>query len=137
MTSIYDKHLKAFSNVSAYVIMKDGERLANISLKYGNACTAYVHWLGVAMTSGRACGYGYDKASAACSEAVFQKHNATIHPESGKVWSDGLPMIDKESADTYSAFITALLKNDGHTWIRNLKIRRLYGIAGTLGYLQF
>ena len=137
MTSIYEKHRKAFANVSVYVIMKDGEQVANISLKYGNACTAYVHWLGVEMTSGRACGYGYDKASAACSAAVYRKHNATIHPESGKVWSDGTPKVSEADKAAYGDFITALLKNDGHTWIRKFKIRRLYGIAGNLGDLQF
>lgn len=70
MTDIYNKHDTAFRNVSAFAILKDGKHVANVTLKHGNAVTAYVHWIGLEMTSGRAGGGGYDRASAAVSDAA-------------------------------------------------------------------
>jgi hypothetical protein len=70
MTSIYDQHDNAFTNVAAFVIAKDGKRVATIAFKFGNAVTAYVHWLGEPMVRGIARGGGYDRKSAACSDAA-------------------------------------------------------------------
>lgn len=70
MTDIYAQHDAAFANVSAFVILKNGERVATVAIKRGAAVTAYVHLIGVPMTKGRASGGGYDRASAAVSEAV-------------------------------------------------------------------
>lgn len=70
---IYDQHATAFANVSAYIIMKDGERVATIAIKFpkdgAGRLHAYVHWIGVPMVRGMAGGYGYDKRSAAVREA--------------------------------------------------------------------
>lgn len=74
---IYAQHDAAFRAVSAFVVLKDGERVATIALKHGNAVTAFVHWLGVEMVKGIARGGGYDRASAACSVAAA-KAIATI-----------------------------------------------------------
>ena len=74
MTKIYEQHDAAFKNVSAYVVMKDGQRVATIAFKFpedgAGRLYAYVHWIGVEMVRGHANGYGYDKRSAACESAV-------------------------------------------------------------------
>ena len=74
MTNIYDLHTKAFSHVSAYVILKDGERVATIALKYpkdgAGRLYAYVHYIGLEMVRDYAGGYGYDKRSAAITRAT-------------------------------------------------------------------
>jgi len=70
MTKIYEQHDAAFANVSAYVILQSGERVATVALKVGAAVTAYVHMIGLPMVRGRACGGGYDSASAAVAEAI-------------------------------------------------------------------
>ena len=71
---IYDQHRAAFSNVSAYVVMHGGERVATVAIKYprdgAGRLYAYVHWLGVPMVRGFAGGGGYDKRSAACASAA-------------------------------------------------------------------
>lgn len=71
---IYDQHDAAFKNVSAYIVMKDGERVATIAFKFprdgAGRLYAYVHWIGVEMVRGHANGYGYDKKSAACESAM-------------------------------------------------------------------
>lgn len=82
-SSIYDLHDKAFSQVSAYVVMRDGEKVATIALKFpkdgAGRVYAYVHWLGVPMVRGFAGGYGYDKRSAAvasaCQKAIADHAN--------------------------------------------------------------
>lgn len=73
MTDIYEQHAAAFRNVSAYAILKDGEKVATIALKFpadgAGRLYAYVHWLGIEMVRGFAGGYGYDKRSAAVASA--------------------------------------------------------------------
>ena len=69
MTDIYERHRAAFKNVAAFVICKDGWRVATIAFKHGNAVTAYVHWIGMEMVSSRAGGGGYDRRSGACNDA--------------------------------------------------------------------
>lgn len=80
MTKIYDQHAAAFKNVSAFVILKDGERVATIAFKFpkdgAGRLYAYVHWFGCAMVRGSATGYGYDKKSAACESATDKLFNA-------------------------------------------------------------
>lgn len=74
MTDIYEQHTKAFVNVSAYVILKDGKPVAKIAFKFpkdgAGRLYAYVHWLGTDMVRGHANGYGYDKQSAAIENAI-------------------------------------------------------------------
>lgn len=76
MTNIYEQHDKAFKNVSAYAILLNGERVANISIKFpadgAGRLYAYVHWIGVEMVRGLANGYGYDKQSAAIEHAALK-----------------------------------------------------------------
>jgi hypothetical protein len=106
MTSIYEQHDKAFSNVSGYVIMKDGERVATIAFKFpkdgASKLWAYVHWLGVPMVRGSAGGYGYDKRTAACADAVSRIQ---------------LPVPPYEAIDNAQHdFIAALDKDGGDHW---------------------
>lgn len=111
MSDIYDQHKAAFSNVSAYIIARDGERVATIAFKYprdgAGRLYAYVHWLGSEMVRGYASGGGYDKHSAACSSAAHKLE---------KVFADfgeGSPR---------QLFRLALLRDGGeywHTMLRN------------------
>lgn len=72
-TSIYSQHATTFTNVSAYVIAHDGERVATLSFKFprdgAGRLWCYVHWIGTEMVRGYAGGYGYDKRSAAACAA--------------------------------------------------------------------
>lgn len=74
MPDIYDQHRSAFSHVSAYVVLVDGERVATIAFKYprdgAGRLYAYVHWIGIPMVRGFAAGGGYDKHTAACAAAA-------------------------------------------------------------------
>ena len=74
MTKVYDQHDAAFARVSAYVILKDGERVATVALRFpadgAGRLYAYVHWLGCEMTRGYAGGGGYDKRTAAVHDAM-------------------------------------------------------------------
>ena len=71
---IYEQHDKAFSNVSAYVLMHSGERLGTIAIKYpadgAGRLYMYLHIHSLRMVRGMASGYGYDKASAAFENAA-------------------------------------------------------------------
>lgn len=110
MPDIYDQHKAAFARVSAYVVLKDGERVATIAFKFpadgAGRLYAYVHWLGVPMVRSFAGGYGYDKRTAACASAVEKLTYAfaTIN--------DGL---GRERMDC-DAFWEALHKDKGPTW---------------------
>ena len=73
MPNIYDQHRAAFANVSAYVVFKNGERIASVAFKYprdgAGRLYAYVHVFGTEMARGFAAGGGYDKHSAAVENA--------------------------------------------------------------------
>lgn len=110
MANIYDQHRAAFSNVSAYVILRKGERVATVAFKFprdgAGRLYVYVHWLGVPMVRGFAGGYGYDKRSAAARNAA-------------KKLGDGVPV----------EFRDALIAGDGcSNWDRELE-RAGYTIA--------
>jgi len=74
MPDIYEQHEKAFSAVSAFVVLHKGERVATIAFKHprvgAGRLYAYVHWFGQTMVRGFAVGWGYDKKSAAAAAAV-------------------------------------------------------------------
>lgn len=78
---IYDQHDKAFARTSAFIIAKDGERVATVAIKFpadgAGRLYAYVHWLGCRMERGYANGYGYDKRSAAVAAAICKINPAT------------------------------------------------------------
>ena len=74
MTDIYDQHTAAFKNVSAYVVLKDGKRIATIAFKFpadgAGRLFCYAHIFGLSMVRGSASGCGYDKRSAAVESAI-------------------------------------------------------------------
>jgi hypothetical protein len=111
MTNIYDQHKAAFSNVSAYVVLKDGDRVATIAIKFpkdgAGRLYAYVHWFGMAMVRGSATGGGYDKRTAACSSAARL--------------ITGLTAIPENQHAAALAFREALLLDSGHDWTRQLE----------------
>ncbi len=108
MTSIYDQHSTTFRAVSAYVILKDGERVATVAFKFGNAVTAFVHWIGVEMVKGRATGGGYDKATAAV-ETASENAIASIKPDRDDV---NFPR---------ATFFRVLRDCGGAGWVRTLE----------------
>ena len=114
--AIYDQHDKAFNRVSAFVITKDGERVATVAIKFpadgAGRLYAYVHWLGLAMVRGSANGYGYDKRSAAVADAA-DKIGAGVDLSS---------LSQRETAvDDRLAFQEALRHSDGTDWTRALE----------------
>ena len=113
MTNIYDQHETAFNNVSAYVVVAKGERVATIAFKFprdgAGRLYVYVHWLGVEMVRGFAGGYGYDKRTAACAKAAGQMKM--------------LARKDCTNPETpLRAFVEALKKDDGRDWNDALRI---------------
>lgn len=111
MTDIYAQHRVAFANVSAYVVLKDGERVATVAFKFpkdgAGRVYAYVHWIGVQMVRGMAAGGGYDKQTAACAHAT-RNMPATVHNP------------DLRDAQ-YLAFKEAMRMDDGYSWDRQLE----------------
>lgn len=120
MTSIYDQHDKAFSRVSAFVILRDGERVATVALKFpadgAGRLYAYVHWLGNEMVRGYAGGYGYDKRSAAIANAA-RKY---IKQERKAADDIGDPSSYMKGDNGKAGFWHAIADDDGHYWDRRL-----------------
>ena len=116
MPDIYDQHKAAFANVSAYVVAKDGERVATIAFKFSKdgagRLYAYVHWLGIPMARGFAGGYGYDKRSAAVANAVKKLGPAQA--------AAALPNARELAAR--AAFASALTANDSGYFDRKLEL---------------
>lgn len=85
MTDIYEQHKAAFKRVAAYIVLKDGERVATVAFKYpadgAGRLYCYLHIIGVPMARGYAGGCGYDKASAAAYDAIMkaQPNSAAEH----------------------------------------------------------
>lgn len=71
---VYEQHDKAFSRVSAYVLMKNDEQIGTIAVKYpqdgAGRLYVYFHIFGDTMVRDFAGGYGYDKTSHAIANAV-------------------------------------------------------------------
>ena len=113
MADIYDQHKAAFPNVSAYVIARNGKKVATIAFKYprdgAGRLYAYVHWLGVPMVRGFAGGYGYDKHSAAVASAVRNISLATL-----------VGFAD-DRVITGMDFISALAEDNGPYWNNRLE----------------
>ena len=109
--TIYDQHRAAFPNVSAYVVMRGKKRVGTVAFKFprdgAGRLWVYVHWHGVAMVRGYAGGYGYDKQSAAMSNAA-----PLIELD------EGAPNADLQAQ---KRFIIAIAKDDGYSWEGNLR----------------
>lgn len=74
--SVYNRHSKAFKQMSAYVVIKHKPnaefiQVARIAFKHCESTTyCYFDLTGQRMVLGSASGYGYDKAAAAFDDAV-------------------------------------------------------------------
>lgn len=114
---IYEQHDKAFRDVSAFVILKDGRKVATIALKFpkdgAGRLWAYVHWLGLPMVRGYAGGGGYDKRSAAIASAI--RHLAEAQRK-----EQPLP-LPGELRDR-AAFAEALEQDIGRGWHQCLEL---------------
>ncbi len=109
MANIYDQHRTAFKDVSAHVVLLNGNRVATIAFKYprdgAGRLYAYVHWLGTEMVRGHAAGGGYDKHSAACVHA-----------------SEKMPdQAPSHAATKYEDFKSAIGFDCGTNWGRRLE----------------
>jgi hypothetical protein len=102
--NIYDQHQKAFAAVSAYVVARNGERVATVAFKHGNRCSCFLHVTGTPMSKGWADGGGYDKASAAVYSAA-QRIDRNAYPEH-------LAIVDE---------IAGALKDAGRSWDGDLR----------------
>lgn len=123
MPDIYDQHDKAFGAVSAYVILWGGCKVATIAFKSpkdgAGRLWAYVHWLGLPMVRGCASGYGYDKFSAAVSDAAKRLSVVAAKDrteELGPPRSEGADWLDG-----YEPFHTALADDNGPRWLSRLE----------------
>lgn len=109
---IYTQHEAAFKHVSAYVILKDGERVATIAFKFpkdgAGRLYAYVHWMGTEMVRGHANGYGYDKRSAACENAAHAFAETKAWKETG-ISAEGM------------IFLQSICNIGGSNWDRALE----------------
>ena len=132
MPDIYDHHAKAFNRVSAYVILRNGERVATIAFKFpadgAGRLYAYVHWLGVPMVRGFAGGFGYDKRTAACADAVkrielidrsVEAHNLAKQGHTLAAQAEAMRAIADRAMQT--PFVDALKADRGPTWDNALR----------------
>lgn len=73
--TVYEKHNHHFAQVSGYVITDNkASRIATVAFKFpkngDGRLYCYFHIIGMPMSQGYANGYGYDKKSAAVSDAI-------------------------------------------------------------------
>lgn len=124
MPNIYELHDKAFARVSAFVICRNGEKVATVAIKFpadgAGRLYAYVHWLGLEMVRGYAGGYGYDKRSAAVQSAASRIPLGAAFAkaqETGLQYAEGRPWYD-----AFPAFREALTDDStGDNWDRKLE----------------
>lgn len=128
MTNIYDQHRAAFARVSAFVILKDGERVATVAIKFpadgAGRLYAYFHVLGVPMARAFAGGYGYDKRSAAVSAALAKVAVSPPLPDSeiGEASrANYRAMCEREAAKAAAWRALAPTLNKGDDWTRALE----------------
>lgn len=117
--NVYDQHRASFAQVSAYVIVRNGERFATIALKYpkdgAGRLLSYVHFLGEPMVRGFAGGYGYDKASASLANAARK----LALPDG--CYQDGTPYYTPAQAADFALFRDTLSRDDGKDWQARLR----------------
>ncbi len=110
MPNIYELHDKAFARVSAFVVTRNGEKVATVAIKFpadgAGRLYAYVHWLGLEMVRGHAGGYGYNKRSAAVADAAAKIKGGDIRGRAEELANN---------------FIGALIEDDGRDWTRRLE----------------
>lgn len=109
---IYDQHEKAFAQVSAFIIMQNNERVATVAFKFprdgAGRLSCFLHVLGLPMVKGIAGGYGYDKKSAAFTDAARKADKVKLES-----WqSEGGYSREREIA----SLMRAAMVYDGSSW---------------------
>lgn len=121
---IYDQHKAAFANVSAYVIMKGGARVATIAFKYpkdgAGRLWCYAHYFNLGMARGYAGGYGYDKRSAAAQGAVENIEPYQMDPSyKGVQWAELHAQAMEEQRKDFQAALHDIGGADWSDALRN------------------
>jgi ABC-type branched-subunit amino acid transport system substrate-binding protein len=115
---IYDQHDKAFARVSAFVIMKGGERAATVAFKFpadgAGRLQCFFHVISLPMVKGTASGYGYDKKSAAFADAARKAEGVKLEN-----WQEETGYLLQRAIAT--AINQAMQGNDGRDWNDNLR----------------
>lgn len=94
MTKVYDQFDRATANILAVAILLDGAAVGRVVIKFGASATAFVHLTGSEMSTARAGGGGYDKASAAVRGAI-EKLDETIADTKRAALISGLKAAEK------------------------------------------
>ena len=120
---VYDAHRKAFTNVSAWVILDaQGDKVATVAIKYGARVTAFTHFLNVPMTRGSAGGGGYDRESAAVQDGFAKAiaHDPKAVRDDWQNRPEYLAM-ERDAQSALDAFRQALNSHNGYYWYQNLE----------------
>lgn len=121
MSNIYDQHRAAFSNVSAFAIMKGTDRVASVAIKFprdgAGRLYAYVHFFGMPMVRGFAGGYGYDKRTAAVEDAMKKIDPAYFATKAGEAGEAGEANHWEAMREECEKFVAAVSDAcDGTDW---------------------
>lgn len=97
---------RAFSNVSAYIILHSGAAVGRVAFKHGASVQCFAQVWGSNMERGKAGGGGYDRATAAAEQAFARMggKDASAHAR---------PHID--------AMQQAMAGPDGERWTKRLE----------------
>lgn len=106
---------RAFANISAYAILKDGKPVGRVVIKYGAGVTAYVQaWL-QPMARGQARGGGYDRATAAVQAAAAKLSPDMEYPREGRDPSELAAIKAALTAGNGGTRWQSLLEDAGYT----------------------
>ena len=72
---------RAFSNVSAYVLIHDGAPVGRVAFKHGASVQCFAQIWGSDMSRGRAGGGGYDRTTAAAEQAIERMGGGDTRPD--------------------------------------------------------
>ena len=72
---------RAFSNVSAYVILHSGAAVGRVAFKHGASVQCYAQVWGSDMERGKAGGGGYDRTTAAAEQAFARMGGKDATPQ--------------------------------------------------------
>lgn len=98
---------RAFSNVSAYVILHSGAAIGRVAFKHGASVQCYAQIWGADMQRGKAGGGGYDRATAAAEQAF------------SRMGAEGA--LRDDAAGHILALQSALAGSDGKRWAQRVE----------------
>lgn len=97
---------RAFSNVSAYIIIHNGAAIGRVAFKHGVSVQCYAQVWGSDMQRGKAGGGGYDRSTAAVEQA-FARMGGTD--------------ANAAAAEHVTAIKAAMAGTDGKRWTQRLE----------------